>query len=565
MVRPEVGSVRSHSLVLALAIFSASPALNGQALYPAPPGWVNPRDGLRLAERGRRGMVVSSDAAASRLGIEVLQSGGNAVDAAVAVAVALAVVHPDAGNLGGGGMMLVRMADGRAEAIDYREVLAAAAAPEQYAARLDRYFGARSVGVPGTVAAIGGVHARHGRKPWAEVLEPARRMAVEGVRVSRATEETLSAVSVRLREYPEAARIFLRPDGSAPAEGERLVQRDLARSIARLQQGGWREFYTGKLAREIVADLQRQGSLLTVDDWSGYEARVGEPLRGSYRGHPILTMPTGSSGGVALIEMLNLLELRPPLTREAAGSAATVHRLLEVMKLADYDRRRWYGDPKLEPVEPEMLVDKAYARRIAPPNQDREAGPAAAGKPTQTTHFAVVDTEGNLVSNTYTLQGSLGSMVVPKGTGILLSGAAAYFDTGSGNRNDIGPRKRAIFSMSPTVVLRPDGTPMLAAGAAGGVRIPNVLMQVIVNVVDLGLGVRDAVDAPRLHASSTSQDVPAEVGALSPETVERLRALGHRVVLRTTPLGEAHAIFFDQRGWRYGWADGRFGGSAAGY
>jgi gamma-glutamyltranspeptidase/glutathione hydrolase len=519
-----------------------------------------------LAERGKHGMVTSADELASKIGVDVLKSGGNAVDAAVAVAFALAVLHPDAGNIGGGGMMLVRLAAGRTEAIDYREMLPSAARPEQYSNRFDRYFGVRSVGVPGTVAALGGVHARYGRNPWADLLEPARRLAAEGAPVSRATDETLAAVSVRLRDYPEAARIFL-PKGAPPVQGDQLIQKELAASIARLQKNGWREFYTGKLAQDILSDLRSQGSLLTHEDWSSYEPTVVEPLRGSYRGHPVITMPVGTSGGVLLLEMLNLLE-QSPLGQDSAGSAATAGLLIEAMKLADYDRRRWYGEPQLESVNAETLISKEYAKQaIARVRAAGALAPTAVtpAKPEQTTHFTVADAEGNIVSNTYTLQGSLGSMVVPKGTGILLSGAAAYFDVGSGNRNDIGPRKRAMFSMSPTLVLRRDGRPLLALGVAGGARIPNVLMQIILRVVDFQAGVRDAIDAPRLHCTSASGEVLAEAGALNIDAVEKLQKLGHKVVRRTSPLGDANAILFDSTGWRYGWSDGRSGGRAYGY
>jgi gamma-glutamyltranspeptidase/glutathione hydrolase len=541
-------------------------SLSAQSLYPLPPGWVNPRDGLRLAERGRYGMVVSADETASLIGVDVLKSGGNAVDASVAVAFALAVLLPDAGNIGGGGMMLIHLANGRSEAIDYREMLPSAARPEDYSKRLDRYFGVRSVGVPGTVAALGSVHSRYGRKRWADVLEPARRLAADGVHVSRAMDETLAAVAIRLRDYPEAARIFLQKDGSSPVQNDVLKQPDLARTIGRLQQHGWREFYNGKLAQEIVADLRAQGSLLTIDDWSSNQPQSAEPLVGSYRGHAVITMPPASSGAVALLEMLNILELLP-MPQDSAGSTDSAHQMIAVMKLADRDRRRWYGDPALGPADPQELVSKAYAAEATKGIRNGVATSRSSGssKPEQTTHFAVADAEGNIVSNTYTLQGSLGSMIVPKGTGVLLSGAAAYFDVGSGNRNDVGPRKRAIFSMAPTVVLRTDRKPLLALGLSGGARIPNILMQIIVNVVDYRLGVRDAVDAPRLHAASNSDEVLAEPGALSPDTVEKLRALGHKIVRRTSPLGDAHVIGFNEAGWRYGWSDGRFGGRALGY
>jgi gamma-glutamyltranspeptidase/glutathione hydrolase len=442
-------------------------------------------------------------------------------------------------------------------------MLPAAARPSQYTNQLDRYFGPRSVGVPGTVAAFGIAHSRYGKKSWREVLEPARRLAKDGVPLSRRMEETIAYAAVRMRDYPDAARLFLKSNGTPLREGEWFVQPELANTIAQLQNLGWREFYRGEMAKRMVADLRGRGSLIAQQDWEDYEAQVIPPLRGSYRSFPILTMPPASSGGVALLEMLNILE-RFRLGEEAAGSADSWHLIIEAMKRADYDRRRWYRDAGLKAIEPEAILTKEYAREISsrirldlttPSAKLSEGDP----KPEQTTHFNVIDGEGNIVSNTYTSQGPLGSLVMPGNTGVLLSGAAAYFDAGSGNANDIGPRKRAIFSMSPTLVLRQNGKPWLALGLSGGARIPNVLLQLIVSVVDWGFGIRDAVDAPRIHQSYQPDEVLAERGAFSPEALKVLKSRGHRIVLRGLPLGEANAILIDEAGWRFGWADGRLG------
>ena len=558
------GGVHAGGVEAAMKPLAAMIVAGGLLLAQKP----NLRDGVKLSERGRQTMVVSGDETATRAGLDVLRAGGNAMDAAVAIGFVLAVTLPAAGNLGGGGMMLVHPANGESVAIDYREMLPMAARPEQFKSERDRYAGVRSIGVPGTVAALGIAHARYGSKPWAEVLEPALRLARDGMRVGRRTETIIATLAGELGNYPETGRVFL-PGGKPPREGDLLKQPELATTIARLQKLGWKEFYRGELARQIVADLRSRGSLITQDDWESYEARVEPPLRGSYRGSPVITMPPGTSGGVALLEMLNILE-QFQLDPAKAGSADTWHLMIEAMTRADYDRRRWHGDRGLAPAQPEALIAKEHGKAMAGRIRMDRATPSASlpaesAKPDQTTHYAVVDAAGNIVANTYTLQGSMGSMVMPKGTGVLMSGAAAYFDAGSGNANDIGPRKRAIFSMAPTIVLRPDGKPWLVLGLSGGNRIPNILMQLIVSIVDFGLGLRDAVDAPRVHRSYQPDELTAEWGAFSPDTAEKLRARGHKIVMRMSPLGDANAIMIDQWGRRYGWSDGRLGGKAMGY
>ena len=561
-----------RTLIAALAMAAFLPA-QMDTLYPLPKGWRVTRDGLKTSERARHGMVASPDEIASRVGVEVLRNGGNAVDAAVAVGFALAVTFPEAGNIGGGGMMLVHLAGGESHAVDYREMTPQAARPALFERYLDRWFGYRSLGIPGTVAGLGTAHARWGSRPWADRLEPARRLAAEGHPLSQRMAETISFVALRMKEHPEAAKVFLDPDGRPWEQGHPLRQPDLARTIAVLREEGWESFYRGSIGRRMVAGIRENGGLITEDDWSAYQARVLEPLRGSYRGLPVVTMPApATSGGVALLEMLNLRELFPA-SAEAAGSASAWHLAIEIMRRADYDRRRWYGDKGLPPAEPETLVAKDYAKSVAQliradsatPSSALSAGGAPPGSQ-QTTSYTIVDQHGNIVSNTYTLQGALGALVMPGGTGVLLCSGASYFDIGAGNRNEIGPRKRPIYSMTPTLVARKDGSPWFALGSPGGYTIANTLFQVIVGMVDYGMGLRDTVEAPRLSQGYKPDEVSVERGALSAETVEKLRAMGHsKFYFRRGALGDVQAVMIDESGWRYGWSDGRAGGRALGY
>jgi gamma-glutamyltranspeptidase/glutathione hydrolase len=548
--------------------------VQAQKLTPELVGWGEAHKGvMRAPERGRHGMVASADEVASRAGVEIMKQGGNAVDAAVAVAFALAVTFPEAGNVGGGGFALVYMADGRTTAIDYREQAPMAARAGMFTEEGERWFGYRSLAVPGTVAGMGWMHERYGAKSWSAVLEPARRLAQEGCPVSFRTEATLKLVSARLRQFQDVARIFM-PSGRLPEQGDVLRQPELARTIATLQKRGWREFYEGELGRRMVADIREHGGIITQEDWNSYRPGILEPARGSYRGYPILTMPPSSWGGIGLLEMLNILE-QFPLQKESQGSCVSWHLMIETMRRAYYDRDRWYRMPGLEPAEAATLVSKQYAAEAAKRIRTDRATPSAelgvvVTKPEraleQTTHFTVVDGQGNIVSNGYTLQGALGATVAPKGTGVLLSGGLGYFSANCHCENDIGPGKRAIYSMTPTLVLDQQGKPWFALGTPGDFTIPAQLFQVMINLIDFQIPLREAVDASRIYHRYLPDRVAVEPGAFSPDTAEKLRALGHRIDVRTRPLGDVHAVMIDPAsGWRLGWSDGRAGGRAAGF
>lgn len=434
-------------------------------------------------------MVASTHEIASRVGVEILQRGGNAVDAAVAVALALAVVHPAAGNLGGGGFMLIRMADGRASVIDYREMAPARAHRDMYVDEKGDVVpeastvGHRAVAVPGTVAGLALALEKYGTMSWADVCRPAERLAREGVVLTHFEAESLRRAARLLERFPESRRIFLR-DGRYYEEGEIFRQPDLAETLRRLIERGPREFYEGETARRIVAEMEAGGGLITLDDLKNYRAIERAPLRTTYRGYEILTVPPPSSGGVALIEMLHILE-GFDLRALGHNSADYVHLLVEAMRRAFADRARFLGDPDFARIPVKGLTSRRYAEALrrtidmnrATPSAALAPGDAFAYESEHTTHFTVVDAMGNVVANTYTLNGSYGSGVTVRGAGFLLNNEMDDFTSKPGvpnmfgllqsEANQIGPRKRPLSAMTPTIVLR-DGKPYFALGSPGG-------------------------------------------------------------------------------------------------
>jgi gamma-glutamyltranspeptidase/glutathione hydrolase len=425
--------------------------------------------------RAQHGMVASTSEIASSVGVEIMQRGGNAVDASVAVALALAVVWPSAGNLGGGGFMLIRRADGTTEIIDYRERAPLAASRDMYLgangdvlkdASTDGY---RAAGTPGTVAGLALALQRHGKLSWAECIEPARKLASEGFVLNHHTAGSLRGSRGLLAKFPESQKIFLR-DGKLFEEGERFVQADLAATLTRLKEHGPREFYDGETARLIAADMQANGGLITVRDLKEYEATLRKPLRGTYRGYEIVTMPPPSSGGAVLLEMLNILE-HFDVRKNAPGSSDEIHLLVETQKRAFADRAEYMGDADFVKVPVAGLTSWQYSEGLAK-SIGEQATPSAkikAGKPfayehEQTTHFTVVDAEGNVVSNTYTLNGGFGSGATARGTGVLLNnemddftskpGVPNAYGLIQGEANAIVPRKRPLSAMTPTIVLK---------------------------------------------------------------------------------------------------------------
>jgi gamma-glutamyltranspeptidase / glutathione hydrolase len=523
-------------------------------------------------ERAPKAMIASANEIASQAGLGILRKGGNAVDAAVAVAFALAVVHPEAGNLGGGGYMLVRMADGTAKAFDYKETAPALAHPGMFKGRLDSSVGYLASAVPGTVAGMGLAHARLGKLPWPVVLEPARKLAHDGFPASQRMELILALQSPVMRQFPDSAKIFQHGSDQPLKQGESVKQPELAATIARIQKAGWKEFYEGETARLIDRDMAAHDGTIRYDDLKSYEAIEREPVQATFRGNRILSMPPSSSGGVTLIEMLNILETFPAeLGRE--GSVEQRHRMIEAMRRAYRDRAEYSGDPKFVDIPVTMLIGKEHAREMAATISPDRATPSkempvnvSGYESNDTTHFAVIDEAGNIVSNTYTLNSFYGSQVMAHGTGVLMNDIMSGFSNQAGGKNEIKAGKRPVSSMTPTIVLHGDGTPWFALGSPGSATIPNTVMQVIVNIVDSKMSLRDAVEFPRIHHQYMPDVVDAEPAALVFDVAEKLRAIGYAINPRLRSQGDVHAVMVEEgTGWRLGWSDGRRGGRAAGY
>jgi gamma-glutamyltranspeptidase/glutathione hydrolase len=561
------------------------------SLLPSPA-----RAASREPVRGRHAMVATTHELATAVGVDVLKRGGNAVDAAVAVALALAVVYPVAGNLGGGGFMLVRTKDGRATAIDYREVAPAAATSGMYLdAKGDLLpdastVGYRAAGVPGTPAGLALALEKYGTMKWADLVEPARRLAVAGYAVDQREIRNLEGDAAKLAKFPDSRRIFLR-DGNPYKEGELLRQPELAETLARMQRRGPREFYEGETARRIAADMKVNGGLITLEDLKAYRAKEREPLRGRYRGHEIITMPPPSSGGAVLLQILNMLE-RYDLAGSGFGSSRTLHLQVEAMRRAFADRAEYMGDADFVKVPVAELTSRAYAeRRAATIDPDRatpssEVGPglaAAAAEPDDTTHFTIVDGEGNVVSNTYTLNLGYGSGVVARGTGVLLNNEMDDFAAKVGvpnafgliqkENNAIAPGKRPLSSMTPTIVLGKDGSAWFALGSPGGPTIINTVMQVIVNVIDFEMNLQEAVDAPRVHHQWLPDQIVHEPFGIPADVERALASRGHTVFMRAQIadsvrpyIGDCQAVMIEPgTGMRLGAADPRQAGRAMGY
>ena len=497
----------------------------------------------RPAAEAERGMVVSAHRLASEAGSEVLAAGGNAVDAAVATAFALAVVDPCCGNLGGGGFLTVHLADGREAFLDFRETAPAAATADMYAAdprgSLD---GWRAVAVPASVAGLEYARARWGRLDRAVVLAPAIRLAQDGFALTRADTDIMAAFAERLRRDPEAARIFLRPDGSVPEPGTRLVQPDLAATLRKVARDGAAGFTAGPVAAAIAAGSRAGGGVLSEGDLAGIRPVERAPVTCAYRGWRIVTAAPPSSGGVALCQILGVLE-GFDLAGAEYGSAAGTHLFAEAARHAFIDRNAFLGDPDQVSVPTGWLLSAAHLTAVRQAIDAERATPTAtfaAGMPPherpETTHLSVMDAEGNAVALTTTLNGGFGAAVVAPGTGVLMNdemddfttrpGRANLFGLVQGAANAIAPGKRPLSSMAPTLVTR-DGRAMMALGSPGGARIITIVAQVLIDLIDHGMMPQEAVDAPRVHQQDLPDRLVLEPRGLSPDTRERLRAMGH--------------------------------------
>ncbi|HEX2836111.1 MAG TPA: gamma-glutamyltransferase [Thermoanaerobaculia bacterium] len=544
--------------------------------------------------RAPHAIVASTSELASRAGADVMKKGGNAVDAAVAVALTLAVTWPSAGNLGGGGFMLIRKADGTVEAIDYRERGPLAATRDMYLDANGNVIpglsteGYKAAGVPGTIAGLALAHKRHGKLKWEEVVEPARKLAAEGfvVNYHLARSLRLQSTQDKMKQFAESRRIYQR-DGNFYAMGETFVQPELASVLARVKKDP-RDFYEGVTAKLIVDDVKANGGILTAEDLRTYEATIRKPLRTTYRGYEILTMPPPSSGGIALIEMLNMLEAYD-LKSMGWHSSQYVHTVVEVMRRAFADRAQFLGDTDFVKVPVAGIVSRAYAnerRRTIDPKKASPSREAGAGNPMpyespETTHFTIVDPDGNIVSNTYTLNDSYGAGVTVKGAGFLLNnemddftskiGVANDYGLIQGEANAIAPKKRPLSSMTPTIVLE-DGKPAFAVGSPGGPTIINTVLQVILNVIDFDMDIQKAISAPRFHHQWMPDVIFWEEFDLQPDTRRTLEAMGHAFrelpgMNKTTPgqIGDAQGVAIGADGVRMGASDPRLAGVPVGW
>ena len=537
--------------------------------------------------RSRHGMVGTAEPHATRTGISILQQGGNAVDAAVAVGFTLAVTFPEAGNLGGGGFMVLRLADGRETTIDYREMAPGRAHRDMFLDEAGRPVAERSragplsAGVPGSVAGLAFAQQRYGRLPLRTVMAPAIALARDGFGVPRRLAESIHAARDLLGRFPASASIFLRPDGTALREGDRLVQPDLARTLDLIAGHGPDAFYRGPIANLVADEMERTGGLIDKADLAAYRPAERPPVTGRFRGHRIVSMPPPSSGGIGLIQLLNILEAYP-LAEYGQNSSRTVHLMVEAQRRVYADRSKWLGDPAFSRVPVAGLLSREYAAALragisetrATPSEDVRPGTPTDFEPSDTTHYSVVDAEGQAVATTTTLNGTFGSGQVVTGAGFLLNnemddfsarpGSPNMFGLLGGEANAVAPGKRMLSSMTPTLVTR-EGRTVLVLGSPGGGRIITTVLQVLLNVLEHGFDVQEAVDAPRFHHQWQPDVIRLERVGFPHDVVDALTAMGHRTEVRQD-MGDVHIIRIDPlSGWRYGASDPRLDGLTLGY
>jgi gamma-glutamyltranspeptidase/glutathione hydrolase len=536
--------------------------------------------------RAAHAMVGSSEAHASQAGIDVMTRGGNAIDAAVAVGFALAVTHPYAGNIGGGGFMVIRFSDGKSTTIDYRETAAAKASRDMFLdAKGDpvaerSQIGPLAAGVPGSVAGLTYVQKKYGKLTLAQVMAPAIDLAENGFPVSDALERSLGNSRKLIDHFPESVRIFTKA-GQPYVSGDRLVQKDLAKTLRLIAEKGPDAFYRGPIADLIEAEMTRAGGLITKTDLANYKAVERPAITGTYRGYDIISMPPPSAGGIALIQTLNILE-RFPLKESGPNSSTTMHLMVEAERRVYADRSAWLGDPGFFKVPVKGLIAKSYAdalRKSIDPNKATPSADVKPGKPsdfesTQTTHYSVIDAEGTTVTTTTTLNGGFGNGEVVPGAGFLLNnemddfsvrpGAPNMFGLVGGVANAIEPGKRMLSSMTPTIIVF-NNKPFLVVGSPGGSRIITTVLQVIVNVLDHGMNVQEAVDSPRFHHQWLPDYIRIEKQGFPKDVVGALEAMGHTVKAEGN-MGDVQAIWIDpDTNIRYGASDPRADGRTLGY
>jgi gamma-glutamyltranspeptidase/glutathione hydrolase len=569
-------SSRYIALCLVLAILVQFQSASGAAREPV---------------YAKHAMVASQHPIASKIGIDVLKKGGNAVDAAIAVGLALAVVYPEAGNIGGGGFMLIRKPNSETAAIDYREMAPGAAHRDLFVDKDGNLIkgegssdvGYRASGIPGTLAGFELAFKKHGsgKVKWADLVEPARAVAENGYVLTHRLAELFKGYKDTLSRYPESKRVFLR-DGRFYEGGELFRQPDLARTLGRIKANGAKDFYQGETARMIAADMKANNGLITLEDLRKYVAKERTPLKGNYRGHEIITMPPPSSGGIVMLQVLNMLE-GFDIKAMGANSAAKLHLLTEASRRAFADRAEFMADPDFADVPTSKLIDKNYAVSRRNTIDQTKAGTSAAvghgtvqiSEGTETTHFTVIDKDGMVVSNTYTINDLYGSRVTIKGTGVLMNdemddfaarpGVPNMFGLIQGDRNKVEGGKRPLSSMTPTIVLRKDGSVWFALGARGGPRIISAVMQSVMNVIDHDMNIQDAIDAPRIHHQWLPDEIMFERNGISPDTRKILDSYGHKFVTRPGNIASATGIMVTDTGLRMGAIDSRSDGEAIGY
>lgn len=566
-------------LLLAAALFYA---LSGQAqLVQTPASTANEaifsENAIHHPVWARQGMVASQEALASQVGLDILKKGGNAVDAGVAVGFALAVTLPRAGNIGGGGFMLIHDAKkNETVAIDYREKAPAAAFRDMYldekgdAVDEKSRFHGLAVGVPGTVDGLLMALEQYGTLSRKDVLAPAIKLAEEGMVVTPGLATSLKGLEERLKKWPSTAKIFFREDGSLFQPGDILKQPELAASLRRIAEKGRDGFYQGETAEKIVAAVKAADGLMTLEDLQNYQAVKREPVRGEYRGHEIVSMPPPSSGGIHIIQILNILE-GYDLKASGHNTAQTIHRMAEAMQLAYADRAEYLGDPDFVKVPVKGLTSQTYADKLREGIDDGKARPATDVRHSdplpyesdQTTHYSVVDKDGNAVSNTYTLNFSYGTGLVAEGTGILLNnemddfsakpGVPNAYGLIGGDANAVEGGKRPLSSMSPTIVFK-DGKPFIVTGSPGGSRIITTVLQIVSNVIDHDMNIAEATHAARIHDQWAPDEIRVE-HALNGDTIRLLESMGHKVV-RKSAMGSTQSIMVLPEG-LYGASDPR--------
>lgn len=514
------------------------------------------------AVEAKNGMVVSSQHLASQVGVDILKMGGNAIDAAVAVGYAQAVVNPCCGNIGGGGFMTIHLANGEDTFINFRETAPAAASANMY---LDEngnvkkgasLYGYLAAGVPGTVLGLDTAQRKYGKLTRQQVMEPAIKLARDGFILNRGDTDILDTTIAKFRDDPEAARIFLRPNGDPLQPGDRLIQADLANTLESIAQNGPDAFYQGKIPQAVEAAAKKGGGILTAKDFADFRIAETAPITCSYRGYEFVSAPPPSSGGVTLCEILNVLE-GYDLKASGFNSAQTIHTMTEAMRHAYMDRNTFLGDPAFVKNPTEKLLSKEYAAEIRKQIQPEIATPSSRVQPgmephekPETTHYSIVDHSGNAVSTTYTINGRFGSVVIAPGTGFFLNdemddftvkvGEKNMYGLVQGATNAIAPGKRPLSSMTPTLVTK-DGKVFMVVGSPGGSRIITITLQTVLNVIDHGMAPQEAVDAPRIHHQWLPDEVYFEQRGLSADTQKLLQERGYKLV-EQTPWGAAELI-----------------------